>query len=197
MTKLIIATRNKGKIREIRKILSDIPVKILSLDDVGFGKELKETGKTYEENARIKAETVGKKTGLITLGEDSGLEIDALGGKPGLYSARHCKGTDTDKLNKLLRDLKGIPKEKRTAKYVAVVAIYNPQNKKTSVFKGESHGLITDKPQGTNGFGYDPIFYNFDLGKTNAQASEEEKNRVSHRARALFLVKAILQELRK
>ncbi|MCJ7740305.1 RdgB/HAM1 family non-canonical purine NTP pyrophosphatase [Candidatus Microgenomates bacterium] len=192
MKQLVIATRNKGKIREIRKILSDIPVKILSLDDVGFRRELKETGKTYEENARIKAETVGKKTGLLTLGEDSGLEIDALGGKPGLYSARHRKGTDTDKLNKLLRDLKGFPKEKRTAKYVAVVAVYNPQNKKTYVFKGESHGQITDKPQGTNGFGYDPIFYNFDLGKTNAQAFEEEKNRVSHRARALEKAKRML-----
>lgn len=196
MKQLVIATRNKGKIREIKKILSDIPIKILSLDDVDSQKSLEETGKTYEENARMKAETVGEKTGLLTLGEDSGLEIDALGGKPGLYSARHCKGTDTDKLNKLLQDLKGVPKEKRTAKYVAVVAVYNPQNKKTYLFKGESHGRITDEPQGENGFGYDPIFYNFDLEKTNAQASEEEKNRVSHRARALLLVKETLFESR-
>lgn len=189
---LIIATRNKGKIMEIKEILSDIRFEIKSLNDIELDIDVEETGKTFTENAILKAKTIGEKTGLLTLSDDSGLEVDALGGRPGIMSARYCEGTDADRIVKLLKELMGIPKEKRTARFRVVVAIYNPTTKNIQTFEGVSEGYITEKPIGTNGFGYDPIFYNLNLGKTNAQASFEEKNRVSHRARALDKVKEYL-----
>lgn len=195
MRQLIIATNNKKKLTEILSIIGDLPFKFQTLDNVGFSKKIKESGKTFAENAILKAEAVGKKTGILTLAEDSGLTIDALGGRPGVYSARYTEGSDTDRINKLLKELKNIPREKRTARFVAAVAIYDPEKGKTHVFEGESCGKIIDKPRGVNGFGYDPIFYNFDLGKTSAEASLEEKNRVSHRARALMEAKDRLQRL--
>lgn len=195
MNQLLIATKNKGKIKEIKEILSGLPFEFKSLDDVDFKEEIKETGKNFEENACIKAKSVGKKTGLLTLAEDSGLEIDALGGKPGVYSARYCQGSDLDRINKILGEFRGIPEEKKTARFVSVVAIYDPVSKKTYIFEGVSKGGITEKPIGKDGFGYDPIFYNFDLKKTNAQASLEEKNKVSHRGRAIRKAKLILEKL--
>ncbi|OGG03664.1 hypothetical protein A2W14_04080, partial [Candidatus Gottesmanbacteria bacterium RBG_16_37_8] len=142
-----------------------------------------------------KAEFVGKKTGLLTLAEDSGLEIDFLAGKPGIYSARYHPGSDSDRIKKVLRQLKGVRKEKRTARFICVVAIFNPNTNKIKFFRGESRGYITEKPLGQNGFGYDPVFFNLDLGKTNAQATPHEKNRVSHRARALQKVKEFSQHI--
>lgn len=185
MRSIVIATANKGKIKEIKEILAGFPFKIKTLADIGYKEEIEETGRSFEENAVIKAETIGKKTGLLTLAEDSGLEVNALGGSPGIYSARYCEGTDLDRIHKLLKELRGIPQEKRTAKFVSVVAVYDPSFHKTYIFEGVSEGRITKEPKGKNGFGYDPIFYNFDLKKTNAQVSLEEKNRVSHRGRAL------------
>ncbi len=196
MRQLVIATNNKKKFREILSIIGNLPFKYQTLNDVSFSKEIEENGKSFSENAISKAETVGKSTGILTLAEDSGLLVDFLGGRPGIYSARYEQGSDMDRVNKLLRELKGVPDEKRTAKFVAVVAIYDPTSKKTSVFEGESLGRITVKPQGDNGFGYDPIFYNFDLRKTNAEASFSEKNKVSHRARALSKAYQYLRKLR-
>jgi XTP/dITP diphosphohydrolase len=193
--RLIIATGNPGKIREIRQIYSDLSFQILSLDDISFKEKIRETGKSFAENAIIKAESVGKKVNELTLSEDSGLVIDALNGRPGIYSARYSPGTDTDRLKKVLKDLEGIPLGKRTARFIASVAIYNPDTLKTQTFIGISEGRITDVPIGDNGFGYDPIFYNLDLKKTNGQATDEEKNRVSHRARALTAAKKILLQL--
>lgn len=220
MKKLLIATKNTGKIKEIRQILSDVAYQLITLAEAGWEKEIKETGISYEENARMKAQITGEETELLTLGEDSGLEIDALNGWPGIYSARHSNGTDFDRINKILRKLKDIPKEKRTARYKAVVALFIPQsvyprqierfldgvypewnrrarNNKGRVFtfEGESEGYIVEKPIGTNGFGYDPIFFNFDLGKTNAEATLKEKNQISHRRRALEKTKSFLLSL--
>ncbi len=219
MQKLLLATRNPGKIREIKEILKDTKVDLISLDDIKYTDEIPETGKTFEENAIIKAKTIGEKTGLLTLAEDSGLEVDALGGRPGILSARYCEGTDLDRINKLLKELKGVPKEKRTARYRAVIALFIPfrhpesrfnrdegsqsipdgilhcvQNDKGKIFtfNGVCEGYITDKPIGVNGFGYDPIFFSLDLGKTNGEVTLKEKNQISHRARALKKLKKIL-----
>lgn len=193
--KLLLATTNDGKIREIKEIFRGLQLEIVTMDDLGMVINVRETGKTFEENAIIKAKTVGGKTGLLTLGEDSGLEVDILGGKPGIYSARYCEGTDKDRNDKLLGELEGIPKNKRIAGYKAVVAIYNPEKKQVSIYEGESKGYITEKPFGANGFGYDPIFYNFDLKKTNGEASFVEKNKVSHRSRALVQLKEKLLKI--
>lgn len=195
MHQFLIATMNKGKIKEIKKILADLPFEFKTLADISFKEEIKETGKSFRENAVLKAKIIGEKTGLLTLTEDSGLEVDVLGGKPGVLSARYSKGSDMDRIHRLLKELKEVPKDERTARFRSVVAIYDPIGKKIYTFEGVSEGRITDKPIGNNGFGYDPIFYNFDLKKTNAQVSLEEKNRVSHRGRALFKARDMLQRL--
>lgn len=195
MQTLLIATSNKNKIKEIKDILSDFPFKLLTLKDINFRDKASETGKSFMENAILKAKFVGEKTKMLTLAEDSGLEVDVLGGRPGICSARYCKGTDLDRINKLLKELKGISKEKRTARFHTVVALFNPQTRKTVTFEGVSNGYITDKSIGKNGFGYDPVFFNFDLNKTNAQVSFKEKNRVSHRVRALLKTKEELKKL--
>lgn len=179
----------------MKQILVDLPYELISLDESGIKEEVEETGDSFEENAILKAKIIGGKVGVLTLAEDSGLEIDALGKKPGIYSARYVEGSDEDRIRKVLMELKDIPKEKRTARFRAVVAIYNTGDRKVYTFKGMSEGLIIDRQSGNNGFGYDPIFYNLDLKKTNAQASLEEKNRVSHRAKALFQAKKYLEKL--
>lgn len=192
MIKLLIATRNKGKLSEIRHLLPENKFILLTLDDTGIKNNVRETGRSFEENAVLKAREYGKLSKLLTLAEDSGLEVDALGGKPGVFSARYVKGTDTDRLNKVLEELKDVPVEKRTARFITVAALYNPKSGRIDTFRGISEGFITDAPLGVNGFGYDPIFNNSDLGKTNAQATAEEKNSVSHRARALAELKSFL-----
>jgi XTP/dITP diphosphohydrolase len=223
---LLIASTNPGKSREIKEILKDISFELQTLNDIDFGEEVPETGKSFKENAILKAKAIGEKTGLLTLAEDSGLEVAALRGRPGVLSARYAPGSDLDRINKLLKELKGVPKEKRTARYKAVVAIYIPWNRHSGnppaggasrigfwtrrvpagnpssqndkgrifTFEGESYGYITEKIIGSNGFGYDPIFFNLDIGKTNGEATLEEKNRVSHRARALKKVKVFLKK---
>lgn len=189
---LLIATANKGKLLEIKEILEGIPFEIKSSSEMGINNDVPETGNTFQENAQIKAETIGRKINKLTLAEDSGLEVDALSGRPGIYSARYISGSDEDRVNKVLEELKGIPNEKRTARFICVAALYDPRTQKTEFFEGVSRGVITQKPAGVNGFGYDPIFYNLDLNKTNAQASLEEKNLVSHRARSLNKIKKFL-----
>lgn len=195
MNQLLISTRNLGKLKEFKKILADISFEILSLNDLNIKDEVKESGKSYEENAILKAKTIGEKSKLLTLGEDAGLEIDALGGKPGIYSARFTKGTDEDKIDKILKLLKGVPQEGRTARYKAVIAIYNPQTKEVQTFDGIVEGYITEKREGTNGFGYDPIFWSKDLKKTFGSATDEEKNFVSHRSRALSKLKNFISKI--
>lgn len=196
MRQLLIATKNPGKIKEIKKILDDIPFELKTLEDVSTREEISESGGSFGENAIIKAKTIGEETKMLTLTEDSGLEVDALGGRPGVFSARFAEGSDLDRVNKLLKELRGIPKEKRTARFKAAVAIYDPKTEKVKTFEGVGEGYITEKPIGSNGFGYDSIFFNFDLGKTNAQATLEEKNRVSHRGRALQKAKSMIWKLK-
>lgn len=185
MPKLLIATNNPGKLKEIGEILKNIPYRMITLKEAGITEDIPETGKTFEENAVQKARYASEKTQLLTLAEDSGLEIDYLKGRPGARSARYVSGSDEDRVNQVLRELNEVPIEKREAKFVAVVALYNPVTKSVKTWRGESLGRITEKAVGSGGFGYDPVFYNFDLGKTNAEATPSEKNRVSHRSRAL------------
>lgn len=192
---LLLATQNPGKISEIKEILKDVPFEVKTLDDYSYKEEIEEKGTTYEENAVMKTKASGKKFSVLTLADDSGLEIDALDGRPGVYSARYAKGSDKDRVKKILKELKGVPKEKRTARFIAVVALFNPISGDVATFSGINEGYITEKPIGTNGFGYDPIFYNPLLGKTNAQATPGEKNRVSHRARALTKCKIFLLDV--
>lgn len=192
MRHLLVASKNLGKIKEIKDILSGVPFEIKTLINIGLNMDVEESGKTFEENAILKAKTIGEKTGLLTLADDSGLEVDVLGGRPGIYSSRYTEGTDLDRIYKLLNELRGIPITKRTARFKSVVVIYNPTDKKLSLFEGECKGRIIEKPKGNNGFGYDPVFYSFDLHKTFGEGNDEEKNIVSHRGRALGKCKKYL-----
>jgi len=195
MKKLLIATRSRGKFPEIVSELNGLPFEFVSLNDVSevpSNFEAEETESTLEGNAVLKATTFGKKAELLTLAEDTGLEVDALGGRPGVYTARYAPGTDEDRYRKLLNELKDVPEGKCTACFRTVVAIYNPKNDTTKICEGIYEGRIAVKPKGSNGFGYDPIFYNVELGKTNAEMTREEKNKVSHRGKALRKAKEIL-----
>ncbi len=198
--KLVLATKNKGKIREIKDFLSDIPgLEILSLLDLDkdVSLEIKETGTTFEENAFIKAFEVAKATGLPALADDSGLEVDALGGKPGVKSARfggeHI--SDDERNRKLLSLISNIPLEERTARFRCVMVLVVPPDFEKYVTEGVCEGIITDKPRGKAGFGYDPIFFVPSLGKTMAELTLEEKNRISHRGKALAKMKEVIKEL--
>ena len=193
MPKLLIATKNKGKLIEIQNLLENIPHQLVDLGDAGITDDIPETGATFEENAIQKARFAGLKSGLLTLADDSGLEIEYLEGRPGVKSARYVPGTDNDRVNQVLKELKGVPTEKRNAKFVAVVALFDPRDNSVKTWRGESLGTIADAPAGSRGFGYDPIFYNFDIRKTNAQATAREKNQVSHRARALRQARIFLE----
>lgn len=195
MEKLLIGTRNGGKYKEIKPLLAGVPFKIICLEDISGlppDFEANETGRTFEENAILKARTYGAMADMLTIAEDAGLEIDALNGRPGIRSARYIKGSDTDRYQKILQEMRDVPDDKRGAQFTAVVAIFDPKTKKMQTCRGEYHGIITRKPRGENGFGYDPIFFNVELGKTNAELTVEEKNAVSHRARAFARAREIL-----
>lgn len=196
---LLIATRRKGKIKEIKEILKDLGFKLLTLEDINFPKtEPKEDGKTFAENAVIKAKFYGKKSGFLTLADDSGLEVDALPGKLGVNSKRYAKGSDEDRNKKLLKEMEGIEKERRKARFVSTVALFNPKTDKLKIFEGVCQGKIALKPKGIYGFGYDPLFIVEGLNKHFAQLTLEEKNRVSHRTKALRKVKKYLEnEIKK
>lgn len=183
--KLLLATNNKGKAREYKNLLRGIPYKIVTPVEMGITTEVEETGRSFEENARLKATTLAAESGLLTLADDSGLEADALGGAPGALSARWAgeNASDADRINYLLSRLKDMPEEKRDARFRCVIAIAQPDGK-VQTCSGECRGFIATAPRGRHGFGYDPIFYVPELGKTMAELPPEEKNRISHRARA-------------
>ncbi|MDR2457922.1 MAG: RdgB/HAM1 family non-canonical purine NTP pyrophosphatase [Clostridiales Family XIII bacterium] len=188
---ILLATKNKHKISEIKRILKDKDINFLSLNDVDFTEKMpEEVGKTFKENARIKAEFIAKKTGKIALSDDSGLCVNYLDGRPGIYSARYAKkGTDKANINKVLSELKGIPYEKRTAYFIAIICIAYP-NGKVEFCEGKTYGHILEKKQGENGFGYDLIFEPIEYkGQSFAEITVEEKNKISHRGRALVQVK--------
>jgi XTP/dITP diphosphohydrolase len=180
--KLLIATTNQGKVREIGKLISDLPITILHLGDPALPDmpESPETGLTFEENAIQKAMHYGKISKIPTVAEDAGLEIPSLDNWPGVHSSR-VASTDNDRVQLALQKLRGKSGEERKARFVSVVAFFDPEENVTEIFRGTVEGEIFEKPRGDNGFGYDPIFYYPALGKTFAELTSEEKNAVSHR----------------
>ncbi len=184
--KLIIATSNKDKAREIAEILSDTPFVVTTMKEEGYDPDIVEDGKTFEENALIKARTVhALAEGAYVMADDSGLCIDALDGAPGIYSARFCGENSTypEKFAKIFEMLKDVPEEKRTAKFVCSIAVVRPDGSEFTV-RGEICGVLHEKPMGDGGFGYDPIFYVPEFGMTTAQMTKEQKNSISHRGKA-------------
>ncbi len=193
--RLLIATRNRGKLREYRRLLEGLPLELVTLDDVDVDLDVEETGETFEANARLKAEAYARASGLPTLADDSGLEVDALGGAPGVRSARYGAPearSDEDRYRLLLRRLEGVPEEARTARFVCVVAFADPRAGVLRTARGTCEGRIARAPRGRHGFGYDPVFLLPD-GRTMAELSPEEKNRISHRARALEALRPWLE----
>ena len=184
--KLILATSNKDKAREIAEILSDTPFVVTTMKEEGYDPDIVEDGKTFEENALIKARTVqALAEGAYVMADDSGLCIDALDGAPGIYSARFCGENSTypEKFVKIFEMLKDVPEEKRTAKFVCSIAVVRPDGSEFTV-RGEVCGVLHEKPMGDGGFGYDPIFYVPEFGMTTAQMTKEQKNSISHRGKA-------------
>lgn len=198
MMQLIVATKNPGKAREIAAILSDLPLEVLFLQDFPQIPEIVEDGETFQDNARKKAETVLNHTGGIVLADDSGLEVDALGGEPGVYSARYSGEEATDFANnaKLLQQLLGVPPHKRTARFCCVMAIAAP-GQETSIVEGYCRGIITGEPRGDGGFGYDPLFLVPAYDKTFAELPPDVKNEISHRSRAMARAKMVLEKFLK
>ena len=187
---MVFATGNEGKMKEIRMIMGDVCEEILSMKEAGVRIDIEENGASYEENAMIKARAAAAHVNDVVLADDSGLEIDYLNGEPGIYSARYM-GEDTPysvKNAELLRRMEGAPEEKRTARFVCAIAAVFPDGREAAV-RAAVEGRIGYEEKGSNGFGYDPIFYVPELGKTTAELSEEEKNQISHRGKALRLMK--------
>ena len=191
---LVLASNNAHKIRELSEMLGD-RMRVISMREAGMTEDIEENGKTFEENAQIKAKAVAKATGFCALADDSGLSVDALNGEPGVYSARYAGHHGDDGANNalLMEKMQDVPPEKRTAQFVCAMALCLP-NGECQVVRGECPGVITYEPRGEGGFGYDPYF-EFANGSTFSEMSEEEKNRVSHRARAVQLMLPILEEL--
>lgn len=188
MKQLLIATRSQGKFPEIAGTLNGLPVACLNLNDIESipkDYEVAEPAMTFEGNALIKAMTLGNKTGLLTLADDSGLVVDALGGRPGVKSARYAAGNDEDRYRKLLHEMEDVSDENRTARFVCVIAIYDQKTQTVRTCQGSVEGSITREPRGTDGFGYDPVFYVTERKKTLAEMTLAEKNEVSHRGRAV------------
>jgi XTP/dITP diphosphohydrolase len=190
--KIVLATRNRGKLREMREILRDVPVELATADDLG-APHVAETGTTFEENATLKAVAVAKATGLMAIADDSGLEVPALDHAPGVHSARYSEeGTDAANNRRLCTEIAARGLTRPPARFVCVMVLATPEGVRFTV-RGEVGGEITPEPHGASGFGYDPVFYCPELGKTFGEASPVEKERVSHRGRALRKLAALLQ----
>lgn len=197
MRRIVFATGNAGKMKEIKEILSDMDAEVVSMKDAGIAVDIEENGKTFEENAVIKAKAVAALTEDAVLADDSGLEVDYLNGEPGVYSARYM-GEDTSYIIKnqaILDRLAGVPKEQRTARFVCAIAAALPDGN-ILVTRETIEGYIGEKPAGSNGFGYDPIFYVDEFGCSTAELTEEQKNRISHRGKALRAMKEKLRQYR-
>jgi len=196
MRKLLIATNNSGKLQEYADLLNDLPVTLTTPAQEGLSLEVDETGETFAENAILKARAYAEASGLLTLADDSGLEVDALDGVPGIRSARYAGegASDEDRYRLLLRNLAGVPEKERTARFRCVVAVATPEGD-VHTADGRCEGLIGFEPRGTHGFGYDPVFYLPDRSQTMAELSAEVKNRISHRARALQAALPTLRQL--
>ena len=194
--RLLIATHNRGKLIEYQAMLTDLPFELVTLDVVGIGDDVDETGATFAENARLKATEYARRSGLLTLADDSGLEVDALGGEPGVYSKRYAgEGkSDAERNNFLLAKLRDVPAGKRTARFRCVIVIASPDGKLWET-DGTCEGEIAFEPRGTHGFGYDPVFQVAERGMRMAELPTEEKNKISHRARAAYKARVILKQI--
>lgn len=196
MPRLVLASTNKGKILEFRELLVGLPLELVGLADIPGVPHVVEDGSTFAENAVIKAKALAKHTGELTLADDSGLEVDALNGEPGVHSARYGQlgWNDRERFQFLLEKLRGIPLEKRTARFRCAMALYNPKSGRLCQTDGIVEGIILNQPRGVNGFGYDPVFFIPELGKTMAELTAADKNRFSHRARAVEKMKPKLKQ---
>ena len=193
--KVILASKNQHKLTELSAILSQLGFEIALESEYGLDIDVEETGTTFEENSFLKADAVMKASGLPVLADDSGLMVDALDGAPGVYSARYGhKASDKERTAYLLENMKDVPEERRGAKFVCVITCLFPDGRKI-VARGECPGVIARAPHGENGFGYDPVFYLPELGMTYAELPREQKNAISHRARALQAVGRQYQEV--
>lgn len=196
MRKLLLATNNKGKVEEYRELLEGTGFELVTPVEIGVNPKVEETGSTFKKNARIKAEEYARVSGMLTLADDSGLEVDALNGEPGIRSSRYAGegATDEEKIGLLLSRLRDIPEEKRTARFRCVIAIAQPGGEILYAC-GQCEGIIAFSPLGNEGFGYDPIFYIPELKQTMAEIPAEVKNRISHRGRAAREARQILERL--
>jgi XTP/dITP diphosphohydrolase len=192
---LLVATQNDGKAREYRDLLAPLEATLRFPGELGLHLDVVEDGTTYAENAYKKAAAYAEAAGMLALADDSGLEVDALDGAPGIHSARYAEGSDADRVAALLAALLGVPWEQRTARFRCVIAIVTPTGVAYEA-EGVCEGVITFEPSGAGGFGYDPIFYVPEQERTMAQLSRAEKNRLSHRARAAAAALPILQDLK-
>jgi len=194
MRTLLLATSNQHKLEELRAILSDLPFKLFSLQDLQVDMAVEETGATFAENAELKARAYAQASGMLTLADDSGLEIDALGGAPGIRSARYLgrETTYEERFRRILAQLNGLPVDRRTARFRCAIALVDPSGS-TRIVEGVIEGVIAAMPSGKNGFGYDPIFLVPELGKTLAELAPEQKNRISHRGRAAQAARILLE----
>lgn len=192
--KIVAATGNKGKLKEIQEILSDF--EIVSMKELGVTADIEENGETFKENAYIKAEAISKITNLPVISDDSGLSVDALSGRPGIYTARFAgeNATDDENIEKLIFELKNVENDKRTACFVSVVCLVMPDGR-TIYGEGICEGIIIDEKKGENGFGYDPVFYVPEFKRTFAELSSDEKNSISHRKKALDDLKAKIKDV--
>ncbi|MGX2960780.1 XTP/dITP diphosphatase [Peribacillus sp. JNUCC 23] len=193
MKTVIIATKNKGKAKEFESLFHSRGFQVQTLLDIEDAPDVEETGTTFEENAILKAEAISKMLGQFVIADDSGLIVDALDGRPGVYSARYAGEAKSDAANteKVLEELKDVPEDKRTARFYCALALASP-NQETITVSGSVEGRITNEPKGTNGFGYDPVFYVKEKGKTMAELKSNEKNEISHRANALHVLEGKL-----
>lgn len=194
--KLLLASNNKAKVHEYRDLLRNLPFKLVTSAEIGITTMVNEVGESLEENARLKATASAAKSQLLALADDSGLEVDALGGEPGRLSARYAgeKASDKDRIGYLLARLEAVPWERRSARFRCVIAVATPDGR-VEFCSGECLGVITFEPRGEQGFGYDPIFYLPELGKTMAELPLEIKNQVSHRGQAARKVPQVLKRL--
>ena len=198
MKEVIIATKNSGKAKEFVRMFEPLGFQVKTLLDYDEIEDIEETGSTFEENAILKAETVSKRLNRAVIADDSGLVIDALNGRPGVYSARYAgeQKSDEDNMDKVLEELKGVERTTRTARFYCALALAIP-GKKTVTVSGTCEGLILDEKRGTHGFGYDPIFYVKEKNKAMAELLPEEKSQISHRAVALRNLSKLLPEVFK
>jgi len=197
MSKLLLATNNQAKVREYKSLLQSLPYELVTLAEQGITTIVNEEGESLEENARLKATVLANEGQLLALADDSGLEVEALGGEPGRLSARYAGegADDKDRVNYLLSRLKNVPWQKRSARFRCVIAVATPSGE-VELCCGECRGMITFEPKGEQGFGYDPVFYLPELDKTMAELPLEIKNQVSHRGQAARKVYQVLERLR-